>query len=824
MNVAPKEKIVLLGFLSHFPVAGVAWQTIHYLVGFQRLGYDVYYVEAHGCTPSKLMQSESDDGALRAAAYIGDIMRQFDLDGRWAYHAIYESRCFGMRESELRELYRSAALLINLHGSHLPLEELTASNRLVYLGTDPVDIEIDVHQGKREALDYLAPHCAFFTYGENLGRPDCQVPEPEPFQFRPTRQPVVMDLWEDHGRGDATTFTTIGNWRQPWREVRFKGEVYRWSKHLEFQKFIDVPGRTRQPFELALSSYTQEDQRLLESKGWRVRRALDLSENLEIYRRYIGGSRGEFTVAKDQNVRLRSGWFSDRAATYLAAGRPVITQETGFSNILPTGRGLFAFSTVDDIVQAVESINRDYDQHRRAAQQIAREYLSHEIVLAQLLGDLGFSRRPGQRRQTAGFQLLPSGLVLAPIGRWPTRLPEETLRTALNLPVPFVSGRERASARRATIVIVTHNGLPYTKMCLASLLTNGWHQGDELIIVDNASTDGTDDFLRSLTDRNPWVCTVFNDRNRGFAVANNQGLARAAGEVLILLNNDTIVLEGWSDGLVRWLEDPGIGAVGPVTNRTCNEAQIDSPYRTYGELEHFVREQDRQHRGRGDDIPMLAMFCLAMRREVFKQVGPLDERFEVGMFEDDDYAHRLRQAGYRLVCAEDVFVHHFGQASLGELCTTGDYDRILEANRGRFEQKWGVTWKPHGRRITPEYRELRRRIGEAVARHLPAGATVAVVSKGDNELLNLGLCRGWHFPQLENGEYANLYPEGSAEATSHLEALRARGAGFLLIPKPALWWLDHYGGFKDHLERHYPLAVRDPDTCCIFDLRGANVS
>src|SRR5439155_9617198 len=131
------------------------------------------------------------------------------------------------------------------------------------------------------------------------------------------------------------------------------------SKHHEFLKFLDLPARTGQLFELALSSYTDADRELLESHGWRVRPALDFSDDLDAYRSYIGGSRAEFTVAKDQNVRLRSGWFSDRSATYLAAGRPVVTQETGFSNVLPTGRGLFGFSTVDEIVGAVEAINAD---------------------------------------------------------------------------------------------------------------------------------------------------------------------------------------------------------------------------------------------------------------------------------------------------------------------------------------------------------------------------------------------------------------------------------------------------------------------------------
>jgi hypothetical protein len=183
-------------------------------------------------------------------------------------------------------------------------------------------------------------------------------------------------------------FTTIGNWKQS-GQVTFKGEVYTWSKHHEFLKFLDMPHRTGQELELALGSYEEGDRELLERNGWRVRHALSFSKDVDGYRDYIRGSRGEFTVAKDQNVRLRSGWFSERSAQYLAAGRPVITQETGFSNVLPTGLGLFAFSTIEEAAWAVESVNADYDRHRRAASEVAREYFASEVVLPRMLAEAG---------------------------------------------------------------------------------------------------------------------------------------------------------------------------------------------------------------------------------------------------------------------------------------------------------------------------------------------------------------------------------------------------------------------------------------------------
>jgi hypothetical protein len=391
MNLLSKKKIVLLGMMSKFPVAGEVWATIQYLVGFQRLGYDVYYVEAHASTPSMLMERAGDDSSAKAANFIAQVMQRFDLSDRWAFHALHDNgRCFGMSESQLMQLYRSAALLINYHGGTMPLAEHTATGRLIYLETDPVRLQVELWQRDPEAIAFLAAHSAFFTWALNYGKADCKVPLPENFHYHLTLPPIVGDLWQPHANGARDTFTTIGNWRQP-GAVKFKGEIYHWSKHHEFLKFLDLPRRTTQGFELALSSasYHDADKRLIETNGWKIRDALEFSGNEDAYRDYIKGSRGEFTVAKDQNIRLRSGWFSERSAQYLAAGRPVITQDTGFGSILPTGQGLFAFSTMQEILEAVDSINSDYDKHCRAASTLAREYFSYDVVLKKLLAEVG---------------------------------------------------------------------------------------------------------------------------------------------------------------------------------------------------------------------------------------------------------------------------------------------------------------------------------------------------------------------------------------------------------------------------------------------------
>ncbi|MQA89837.1 MAG: hypothetical protein GEU90_06335 [Gemmatimonas sp.] len=388
-----RKRIVLLGMMSKYPVAGVVWQTLHYLVGFERLGYEVYYVEAGGHQPSPLLPESGDGGRSEsAAAFLESLAERFGFGDRWAFHALHtDGRCYGLNHSQLLEIYRSAELLVNLHGATTPLPEHSEGGRLIYLETDPVAVQIDLFHSRPETIEYLAAHQAFFTFAENYGRPDCRLPVSDRFPFRPTRQPVVLDFWQSYGNGPGPVFTTVGNWRQMSRKVEFEGETYHWSKHYEFLKFLDVPQRTQQSFELALSRRNLgiRDSRRLAKHGWVVRDALDFSTDLDAYRDYIAGSRGEFTVAKDQNVRLRTGWFSDRSATYLATGRPVVTQDTGCGSRIPTGEGLFTFSTGDEIEEAICSINSDYERHSRAAFELAREYFGHDVVLGRLLSEVG---------------------------------------------------------------------------------------------------------------------------------------------------------------------------------------------------------------------------------------------------------------------------------------------------------------------------------------------------------------------------------------------------------------------------------------------------
>ncbi len=384
------RRIVVLGTVASDPYAGMAWMHMQIVVGLRRLGHDVYYFETTSSWPYDPVQQTRVCDSEYSLAYLARVAESFGLGDRWAYRRSYGDKAwFGLDRARAEELLAHADLVLNVAGATRLAEEGLKVGRLVYYGTDPVYQEIAFANGDEDIRTLVEEHDEFVTYGENIGLSDCPVPPFSRLRAR-TRQPVLLDLWKDGAPSNAS-FTTVANWRQDGHDIEFLGETYYWSKHHEFLKFIYLPRQVQRPLELAmgLASLEPDVKRMLESYGWHLVDAHQFTTDPWPYRDYVRSSSGEFTVAKDQNVRLRSGWFSERSACYLAAGRPVITQDTGFGKSLPTGEGLFAFNTVDEILAAFEAIQSDYQRHSRAAKAIAEEYFRAETVLAKLTRDLG---------------------------------------------------------------------------------------------------------------------------------------------------------------------------------------------------------------------------------------------------------------------------------------------------------------------------------------------------------------------------------------------------------------------------------------------------
>jgi hypothetical protein len=387
---ATRGLIVLWGLIASFPFPGMAWHRLHYLAGLRRLGFDVWYVEETDIPVIKfdnLWRTLDYEPNLK---YLSDLMDLIGLGNRWIFKPPGQSEMYiGARNLDgMNQLYRDADIVINHSGAQTIRPYHSVIKCLVYLETDPVASQIDVASGNNSIINKLGSHHYLFSYATNIGAPDCKIPTSK-FSWIPARPPVCVDWWyRNKNFGKSRPLTTVATWKHAVRDRSWKGESWHWSKHAEFLKFIKLPRKSRMPLELAIGGITNDELEHLKDNGWKVRAAKDLS-NLSKYRTYIQNSSGEFTIAKEQYVASRSGWFSDRSTTYLASGRPVITQDTAFGNSIPTGEGLFAFSTEEEALAAIDAVATDYDRHASAALEIAREYFEAEQVLKTMLKRVG---------------------------------------------------------------------------------------------------------------------------------------------------------------------------------------------------------------------------------------------------------------------------------------------------------------------------------------------------------------------------------------------------------------------------------------------------
>jgi GT2 family glycosyltransferase len=346
---------------------------------------------------------------------------------------------------------------------------------------------------------------------------------------------------------------------------------------------------------------------------------------------------------------------------------------------------------------------------------------------------------------------------------------------------------------KASIVVVTRDNRDLNRLCLESLRARTEWPNYEVIVVDNGSTDGTAELLAELARGWPNLRVLANAENRGFAAATNQGFAEASGAFLVMLNNDTVATRGWLTTLVKHLRaDPKLGLVGPVTNSISNEAQVDPGYRELSDLPARAAQWVRAHDGEAFVIPMLAFFCAVLRRETWEAVGPLDERFGVGMFEDTDYCRRARAQGFEIRCARDAFVHHWQKASFRRLGEKA-YFALYAENRRKYEEKWG---DPAAAAPTPRA-DLGRYRGELQAvldrSHATKGTVVFLPSVGwgihlfqrPHHLARAFARAGWL--AIFDCSNAQDKVDGFKEIEPNLFLYRGPAGVLKWIPSPLLW-------------------------------------
>ena len=387
-----RKRTVVMGFMGSMPIAGVIWQHIHYLVGLQRLGHDVYYIEDSARLPYNPETFEINNEFDYAAWLLNRLSQEFGFKNRWGFCARYlpGTPTAGLPLKKIRQLYRDADAILNICGAQEFNDDLLVSDSILYIESDPGVEQIKIDKGVRSTVSYLGRHHALFTFGENVGTKSFPVPT-HGFKWLPTRQPVVTDLWKtNRSPSRAAVFTSVANWSTSGlKDITWRGEKYLWSKSREFLRFISAPKESGETFELATNINDAKTRANFERRGWRLSSPLQMSVDYWLYRDYIRRSKGEFTVAKDQYVRLNTGWFSDRSVCYLAAGRPVIIQETGFTKIYGGKAGLLSFRSPGEIVDAVKMINADYVKHSRAARALAREFFEAKKVLKSILDHAG---------------------------------------------------------------------------------------------------------------------------------------------------------------------------------------------------------------------------------------------------------------------------------------------------------------------------------------------------------------------------------------------------------------------------------------------------
>lgn len=373
--------VVVCGLAGQQPVAGMGLHYLQYCLGFQDLGLDVLYLEDHGAWPNHPRKGPFDEEAAYTVAWLSNTFDRFGVE--WAYQDPLD-RYHGVSAAEVVARSSKADLLLNVSSSHILEPHHRRAKVVACIDTDSAFTQV-AHSTNGAFRDLWSQHDVMFTFAELLGAPHCRVPD-EGYAWKHTRQPVHLPFWESVPPTPGTRYTTVMNW-DAYGFVEWEGE--RWGqKNAEFPLIRDLPATTGLEFELALSANDAVCNELRDA-GWKVVDPLLPTATIWRFRDYIGESRAEVTVNKQAFVRSHSGWFPERSANYLAAGRASIVQDTGWTEVIPSGDGLLAFSTADEAADAVARVEADPCAHGAAARRVAAEHFDARTVLARLLSDAG---------------------------------------------------------------------------------------------------------------------------------------------------------------------------------------------------------------------------------------------------------------------------------------------------------------------------------------------------------------------------------------------------------------------------------------------------
>lgn len=378
-------RIILGSYLVRYPLGGMVSYVMQYLIGLQRLGHDVYFVEKSGYASScydpekNAMTSDCSYGV----GVIRGLFDRFGLSNRFCF-VDEENNYHGMSAKKADEVFRSSDLFIEMGTHEAWRDESAHSQRRILLDGDPGFSQIWLDQ--RKAAGEVPPeYDAYFTVGSNVGTSISTAPTAGE-SWHHYFHPVVTSLFPVVPAPESAPFTTVMNW-ESYKTVEYNGREYG-HKNIEFEKFIDLPQVTSIPLEVAVAGPGVPRERLA-SRGWKVKEGTRTTTTVDSFWDYVRDSRGEFTVCKNGFVEMQTGWFSDRSSVYLASGRPVVMQDTGFGSHLPCGSGLFAVSTAEEAASALEEINGDWEHHSKAAREIAVEHLDAAVVLTRLLQEVG---------------------------------------------------------------------------------------------------------------------------------------------------------------------------------------------------------------------------------------------------------------------------------------------------------------------------------------------------------------------------------------------------------------------------------------------------